>query len=388
MNAVEAAASRWDTIQQGKFSHIDLLPSMYSIGARNKRDYDYEEFEVAASRVVHMPEFHVELVTGAWIDPITEFFKNKCSGPVYIGNSIVKFERFAKALEDSTVCLKGDWKRFDSTLYITIILCALAILRCFYDLEDAEIDRQFLAIFDSVSIKDYYLPGGRVFRCSHGLPSGVKCTNLLGTIINLLALDYCVDDFNFVAGGDDFVIVAKSKLETDIDSFINHFSQRSEKLGMKLKILELKFSNSTNIHELPSFYKYVVKYGIPMIPVAAMLERVFMPWNKMYTDPNHILKFLQDLMPSLGAPATHLVPFYLFLLRMLNKTLNGKWNFQYVVGMHTAVYSKMMKKRKLPARKDFEEVEFSSAYYDIFRIEESAKFIKFSKNFISFLRGD
>jgi len=67
-------------------------------------------------------------------------------------------------------------------------------LRCFSDLDNESIDNHFLGIFDSIGIKDYYCPGGRVFRCSHGLPSGVKATNLLGTIINLLALDYCIND--------------------------------------------------------------------------------------------------------------------------------------------------------------------------------------------------
>lgn len=76
------------------------------------------------------------------------------------------------------------------------------------------LDNHFIAIFDTVGIKDYYIPGGRVFRAFHGLPSDVKSTNLLGTIINLIALDWCTGtrtnrSFDYVAGGDDFVISAR-----------------------------------------------------------------------------------------------------------------------------------------------------------------------------------
>lgn len=63
--------------------------------------------------------------------------------------------------------LEGDWKKFDSSLYINIIICTVCILRCYYDLDDDEIDNHFIAIFDCMAIKDYYLLGGSVVRARH-----------------------------------------------------------------------------------------------------------------------------------------------------------------------------------------------------------------------------
>jgi hypothetical protein len=386
-NALSAASKRWNIINNGNFSHNDIMPSLYTIGARNKRDYTYSDGEIATSRVVHMPEFHVELVSGAWTDPITNWFKNTASGPAFIGNSSVRHPRFAKALEGSLFQLEGDWKRFDSTLYSSIIISALSILRCFYEVDDTNIDNHFLAIFDSIGIKDYYCPGGRIFRCLHGLPSGVKCTNLLGTIINLIALNFCVNDgankqFNFVAGGDDFVVICKYEKIIDIDVFIESFKERAEMLGMRLKVLEKKFQNSTILDELPSFFKYVVKNGKPYIPFKAMLERVFMPWNKIYTTDTEILKFLDDLMPGMGCPAAHLSLYYLFYQKIANRVFcRRKYEFKDIVKIHINIYNKLS--RKFVEEEDHLEDDrnFSSPFIDMQFIINSTEYVQFAKNF-------
>lgn len=62
--ALKVASKRWDIVSSGNFSRDNIFPSLYMIGARNKRDYDYDSFEKASSRVVHMPEFHAELCSG------------------------------------------------------------------------------------------------------------------------------------------------------------------------------------------------------------------------------------------------------------------------------------------------------------------------------------
>lgn len=66
------------------------------------------------------------------------------------------------------------------------MICAVSIARYFYKLDDAQIDNYFTALFNSVGIKDYYTPGGYIYRMIHGLPSGVKSKSLFGSIINLL----------------------------------------------------------------------------------------------------------------------------------------------------------------------------------------------------------
>ena len=80
------------------------------------------------------------------------------------------------------VIVEDDIKRFDSRLYLNLMICAVSIARYFYKLDDAQIDNYFTALFNSVGIN----PGGYIYRMIHGLPSGVKSKSLFGSIINLL----------------------------------------------------------------------------------------------------------------------------------------------------------------------------------------------------------
>jgi hypothetical protein len=86
---------------------------LYIIGARNKRDYNYDEGELASSRAVHMPEFHNEIVTSAWIDGINDIIKIRNKGPIYIGNSITTYERLQKDIDNNKTYVEGDWKKYD-----------------------------------------------------------------------------------------------------------------------------------------------------------------------------------------------------------------------------------------------------------------------------------
>lgn len=70
--------------------------------ARNKREEDAICGEFAKSRVVHMPEFHTELHGGIFSDLITQNIVERGEGPIYIGNSFVKFERFEKQMKRIT----------------------------------------------------------------------------------------------------------------------------------------------------------------------------------------------------------------------------------------------------------------------------------------------
>jgi hypothetical protein len=241
-------------------------------------------------------------------------------------------------------------------------------MRCYYDLEDSEIDSHFIAIFDCVGIKDYYTPAGNMFRAFHGLPSGVKSTNLIGSIINMLALDYCCGeganrDFNYVCGGDDFVIASNST-RAMATNFSDELQARAERIGMRFKFLTRKYNDATNIEELPCFYKYVVtSNGSPAIPTSAMLGRVFMPWSKNYGTLPKIYKFLNDIMPSLGRPGTNLLAYYIFYQNIYYKTFNNKISFKDVVSRHFVVYNKMVLKKEFPNYKN--ETDYAIPLVDL-----------------------
>jgi hypothetical protein len=350
--ALEVAKKKWKYIssltKDGKNKKIQrkrLFPNTYVVGARNKRELDYEDFEQIKSRAIHMPEFHNEILNTCWMEQITERIKAKSEGPIYIGNSIVQYQRLQKDLEGSTFCIEGDWKNFDSRLYINNIIIGLSILRLYYDLDDTEIDNHFISIFDNIGIKDYITPGGYLYRMIHGLPSGVVMTSLMGSIINLVNLIYCTEDYDskrikYIVGGDDFLISVFK--EEDKERFIEYMLKRAEKIGQKFKILETKEFDSLENKNKPCFYKYTIDKGEPVVYYTSMLERMLIPWNKKYKNDYELYKFLYDLIPGLGAPRSYHLIFYELYSKIHFNLFKREMKRKDVYNLHKIIYSKVI----------------------------------------------
>jgi hypothetical protein len=344
------ANKRWDYIEnqtkkRKKLKRNKLFPNTFVVGARNKREYFYEDNELLSSRAVHMPEFHSELNSSVWIEQITNALKLKGTGPLYIGNSLVKYDRLLKDFGDSSKVLEGDWKRFDSRLYITNIIIGLSIMRCFFDLEDESIDNHFIAMFDVLGIKDYYSPGGHLYRMVHGLPSGVCSTSILGSIINLVNLIYCTKDYpskklKFVVGGDDFLIILDNSINEE--GILNSVSHRATEIGQVFKFIELRNPKAKKILERPSFFKYTIDRNEPVVFPTALLERVFLPWNKKYNSNFKIYNFLKDLIPSLGAPRSFHFPFYHFYRDIFRKVFDREIEIVDIFKEHKYYYNKIL----------------------------------------------
>lgn len=230
-NYIESCARRGVKLERSK-----LMPSFYTIGARNNKEIKDEEYKKSNSRAVHMPEFHCEINSSPWIDKITDYILRNKQGPIYIGNNILQFERFERDASNCKYTLEGDWKKFDSTIYIQSITISVAIMRCFYQNDNKRIDYHITALYDTVAIKDYIVPGGYIFRLYHGIPSGVKSTSVLCSITCLFSLLYCTVDvdakkLSFMIGGDDHVILVKDNLK--IKKLIN---ERVVELRHEIKI--------------------------------------------------------------------------------------------------------------------------------------------------------
>lgn len=347
--AHEVAKKRWTNIENANNSgrvvrRNEIFPNTFVVGARNKRDYFYEEGEAITSRAVHMPEFHSEMNSAVWIDPITEFIKMKKKGCIYIGNSYKNFDRLYEDMFGSNCVIEGDVKRFDSSLYITDIIIATAISRLFYDINDESIDNHFIAMFDTIGIKDYITPGGHLYRLIHGLPSGVKSTSLLGSIINAVNLLYCCKHINskrvnLIVGGDDFLIPIFSKINKN---FLDLMHENATEIGISFKILKEKFIDSKEIENKPCFYKYTIDSGEPVVPTSTILERVFIPWNQKYRSDAEVLKFLFDLIPSLASPRSTVMLFYLFFCRMFTKVTGRTYSISKIINLHKGIYDGVM----------------------------------------------
>jgi hypothetical protein len=257
---------------------------------------------------------------------------------------MLKSNRLRKDIEDSEFILEGDFKRFDSTLYLIAITCGLSFIRCFFDLDSEYVDSHFCGIYDSIAIKDYHVVGGHVYRLFHGLPSGVKSTSLLGSVINLMTLCFSVKKnlraFNFITGGDDFLIVSKNEYK-DIGLFIDNVKSRVQKLGMRFKFLDVKSFKSQNVNECPTFYKYCIYKGFTITPTKSMLERVLMPWNKNYETDVELFRFLKDVMPSLGEPMSHLYIYYRFYQIMYDAITSSHISMVTIYEQHQTLFNKM-----------------------------------------------
>lgn len=347
--ANKIAIKRWEKIDEANFENRivrrnEIFPNTYTVGARNKRDFTYDDFSEVTSRAVHMPEFHSELNSAAWIDPITDYIKYKKRGCIYIGNSFIDYQRLIRDTKYSQTILEGDIKRFDSSLYITDIIIATALCRLFYDINDESIDNHFIAMFDTIGIKDYITPGGYIYRLIHGLPSGVKSTSLLGSLINNVNLAHCCEfknlkKVNFIVGGDDFLI---SFFEKEGEYGINKILSNADRIGINFKFLKIKDFNSIYIEDRPCFYKYTIDRGEPVVPTSTVLERVFIPWNKSYDTNYSILTFLFDLFPSLAAPRSSLLLFYIFFSEMYEKVTSTKLPLSKIINMHKGIYEGVM----------------------------------------------
>lgn len=347
--ALHVAKRRWDNIEScTKFSkpvrRNYLFPNTFTVGARNKRESSYENGERVNSRSVHMPEFHGEICDAPWLDQITEYIKLKGSGPIYIGNSIKKYERLASDIEGSVRQIEGDVKRFDASLYIVDIIIAVAISRLYYDIEDESIDNHFIAIFDSVGIKDYITPGGYLYRLIHGLPSGVKGTSLYGSYINLMNLIHCnrkkpQKKTRYIVGSDDFLIISDVPVS---ESYLDEVSKNGEEIGYRFKILSLKDIEATSLEDRPVFFKYTLDRGEPVVPASVIYERTLLPSNKKYKTNLQVFKFLHDLIPSLGAPRSHCILFYHFYCLHYERCFGRRMSIEEVFRYHQTMFDKLI----------------------------------------------
>lgn len=218
----------------------ELIPGIYTIGARNKREDEPTPGEFVVSRAVHMSEFHVELHGGIFSDRLTRHFVEKDDGPIFIGNSFIKSERLEKLILNNFCAVEGDWRKFDSTLCNALITMAVCICRLYFP-DGLLYDNHFIAILDSLVIKDYHVVGGNVYRMLHGLPSGSKWTSIIGSIINLISLNFTFSsikyyDRSFAIGGDDFVVFIKNSLY-NLDCIQKSVFEKAQLIGMLLKFL-------------------------------------------------------------------------------------------------------------------------------------------------------
>jgi hypothetical protein len=303
--------------------HRELSCNEIYIGARNKLSDDVPKVNdktedaiehLLTSRVVHMPDFHREIIVASLVDRISDEYKNRAHGALYIGNSQTRFERLRDDIEGCVSLMEGDWGRFDSCLIVIWLIIAIAALRTF-DVEGTKADNYWLYVLDSVVIKDYVLLGGCIIRILNGLPSGSKATTIIGSLVNLFILCECtiaqgIRLFKCVVGGDDFLIILLEKCRAD---FVENFMTTAEGLGFILKD-NYKFStpNPEKLEDCCSFYKYCIFEGEPHMRKGHLLQIIFAPWEKFRYTPAGQAERILETLAAIGKPGTHCDPMYAY----------------------------------------------------------------------------
>lgn len=120
---------------------------------------------------------------------------------------------------------------------------------------------------------------------------------------------------------------------------------------MSLKFL-LKRNNliGRRINVFPTFFKYTVYKGRPLVKVDTIVERMLIPWNNKCNNTKEVRDFLRNIIPTLGHPSTACIPFYLYY-SYLNNLLRKEGERQYTIKdamiLHCYVFSKIMNKPQI-----------------------------------------
>lgn len=104
------------------------------------------------------------------------------------------------------------------------------------------------------------------------------------------------------------------------------------------------------INFFPTFYKYTVYKGRPLVQVDTIIERMLLPWNKKYDNNKEIRDYLRNIIPTLGHPATSCLPFYLYY-SYINNLIRKEGERQYTIKdamvLHCYVFEKLMNKPQI-----------------------------------------
>lgn len=229
---LDAASKLFDKVHRHDDGGNSLLldQSVYSVGAREKKQKDVKQGELLKSRLVLNQDAVAAAFCKAYTSKIEHFFKNCDSyykeqgvhNPFYIGHSHAHLGwlRYNADIVDAENCFEGDWEEFDTCAHESLIAAAFSMARSMFPASD-EIDRAFFFMYSGFVAKHVVTPDGLLYRIDKGIPSGNMWTSIIGTFVNYILLTemftrYAVFrlekiNFRLLVCGDDFVVSVLDK---------------------------------------------------------------------------------------------------------------------------------------------------------------------------------
>lgn len=160
----------------------------WSLGGRSKPIKLTNERTDCMTRAVWIPETFLSLISLICVQPFTLALKGIQRNCIFVGSKydydLTKWMSFHDKMHDFSI--SSDFSLFDSDVTPEFIQVAVALIRSCYP-DDAEHDRYFAFISDTLINKQLVLPPGVVYHISKGIPSGHPFVSLVGTLVNYIA---------------------------------------------------------------------------------------------------------------------------------------------------------------------------------------------------------
>jgi hypothetical protein len=182
-----SAAQQWEATRQRlkevrESVHADVTP--WVIGGRAKRT-TIEPGKVLKGRAIVYPGAQSRLIGGLFSQPITRAFAHSTGG-IWVGKKMGEESLRELAIKAGKYLFQRgvDWRRCGFRLPEILVVAALGCAYAMYP-DTPEVLRAFLHIAAGTVAKTVILPGGWVYKCMRGSPSG-PFTSIIDTFANLM----------------------------------------------------------------------------------------------------------------------------------------------------------------------------------------------------------
>jgi len=182
----------------------------YRTQSRMKEDGSFKP----SVRLVWGFPYQATILEGCYARPLIELFKTHKT-PYALGYRKVELGAVLNQFAWSNFVGSFDWSSFDSNMPAQIISLVFKLLRRFFTEVDEESWDNIVRYFIFTPM---LMPNGKVYvGKNHGIPSGSYFTNIVGSLANLLLMEYLsvVCKFqlnNLLVHGDDSIVASSKEL--------------------------------------------------------------------------------------------------------------------------------------------------------------------------------
>ena len=182
----------------------------YRTQARMQPDASFKQ----SVRLVWGFPFAMTILEGQYARPLIDLFKS-VDTPYALGFRKAELGARLNSFSWKNFVGSFDWSKFDSTMPAQIISLTFKLMRKFFTEVDEDTWQRIVKYFIFTPI---LMPNGKVYvGKNHGIPSGSYFTNLVGSLANLLMMEYLSIECKFklqevLVHGDDSIVASNQEL--------------------------------------------------------------------------------------------------------------------------------------------------------------------------------